>query len=72
MSWTMEKPVMSALVRHLGARPFAILGASFEPVLRGAAVILQLAHAIKHVPGAAAERFGAGLCLAKAAAHSGF
>ena len=29
-----------ALVRHLGTAPFAILGPPFEPVLRGAAVLL--------------------------------
>jgi len=40
MSWTMEKPVTDALVRHLGPAPFAILGAPFEPVLRGFAVIV--------------------------------
>ena len=35
MSWTMEQFVSGALVRHLGTRPFAILGPPFEPVLRG-------------------------------------
>ncbi len=40
MSWTMEDFVSSALVRHLGAGPFAVLGAPFEPVLRGAAVLV--------------------------------
>jgi predicted acyltransferase len=40
MSWTIEHFVSSALVRHLGTAPFAILGAPFEPVLRGAAVVL--------------------------------
>jgi predicted acyltransferase len=40
MSWTMEGFVSSALVRHLGAAPFAILGAPFEPVLRGIGVIV--------------------------------
>lgn len=40
MSWTLEDFVSSALVRHLGAAPFAILGAPFEPVLRGIAVML--------------------------------
>jgi predicted acyltransferase len=39
MSWTMEKFVMGALVRHLGSAPFAILGPPFEPVLRGLAVV---------------------------------
>ena len=40
MSWTIEHFVSSALVRHLGAAPFAILGAPFEPVLRGVGVLL--------------------------------
>ena len=40
MSWTMESFVRDALVRHLGRAPFAVLGAPFEPVLRGAAVLL--------------------------------
>jgi predicted acyltransferase len=40
MSWTLEHFVMSALVRHLGPAPFAILGAPFEPVLRGIGVLL--------------------------------
>jgi len=40
MSWTMESFVRDALVRHVGRAPFAILGAPFEPVLRGAAVLL--------------------------------
>jgi len=40
MSWTMEEFVRDALVRHLGRGPFAALGAPFEPVLRGAAVLL--------------------------------
>ena len=40
MSWTMEDFVRGALLRHLGRAPFAILGAPFEPVLRGAAVLL--------------------------------
>ena len=35
MSWTIEHFVSSALVRHLGTAPFAILGPPFEPVLRG-------------------------------------
>ena len=39
MSWTMEQFVSGALVRHLGTRPFAILGPPFEPVLRGFAVV---------------------------------
>lgn len=40
MSWTMEEFVSSALVRHLGPGPFAFLGPPFEPVLRGAAVLV--------------------------------
>jgi predicted acyltransferase len=40
MSWTMEHFVSSALVRHLGRAPFAIAGPPFEPVLRGAGVVL--------------------------------
>jgi heparan-alpha-glucosaminide N-acetyltransferase len=40
MSWTMEHFVMSALVRHAGAAPFAILGPPFEPVLRGVGTLL--------------------------------
>lgn len=40
MSWTIEHFVSSALVRHLGAAPFQVLGDPFEPVLRGAAVLL--------------------------------
>ena len=40
MSWTIEHFISSALVRHLGPGPFAIMGPPFEPVLRGAAVVL--------------------------------
>jgi heparan-alpha-glucosaminide N-acetyltransferase len=40
MSWTMEVWVRDAWVRHLGAARFAIFGAPFEPVLKGAAVLL--------------------------------
>lgn len=40
MSWTIEEVVSHALVRHLGSAPFAVLGAPFEPVLRGAAVLV--------------------------------
>ncbi len=40
MSWTIEHFVTSALVRHLGPGPFAIMGPPFEPVLRGLAVLL--------------------------------
>ena len=40
MSWTMESFVSSALTRHLGRSTFLVLDAPFEPVLRGAAVVL--------------------------------
>jgi predicted acyltransferase len=40
MSWTMEDFISSALLRHLGPAPFAIMGAPFEPVLRGIAILL--------------------------------
>jgi predicted acyltransferase len=40
MSWTIEHFVSSALVRHLGAAPFAIFGPPFEPVLRGIGVLI--------------------------------
>jgi predicted acyltransferase len=40
MSWTLEHFVSSALLTHLGRAPFLVLGAPFEPVLRGAAVLL--------------------------------
>jgi predicted acyltransferase len=40
MSWTIEHFVSSALVRHLGPAPFAVMGPPFEPVLRGAAVLV--------------------------------
>jgi heparan-alpha-glucosaminide N-acetyltransferase len=40
MSWTIEHFVSSALVRHLGTWPFAILGPPFEPVLRGVGVLI--------------------------------
>jgi heparan-alpha-glucosaminide N-acetyltransferase len=40
MSWTLEDFVKAALLRHLGRAPFAVLGAPFEPVLQGAAVLL--------------------------------
>ena len=40
MSWTIEHFVSGALLRHLGAAPFAILGPPFEPVLRGAAILV--------------------------------
>jgi heparan-alpha-glucosaminide N-acetyltransferase len=40
MSWTIEHFVSAALVRHLGSAPFAVFGPAFEPVLRGAAVVI--------------------------------
>ncbi len=40
MSWTMEGFISGALVRHLGHAPFLIFGEPFEPVLRGAAILL--------------------------------
>jgi heparan-alpha-glucosaminide N-acetyltransferase len=40
MSWTIEHFVTAALLRHLGRAPFAIMGAPFEPVLRGMAVLM--------------------------------
>ncbi len=40
MSWTMEHFVSENLVRHLGTAPFRVLGAPFEPVLRGIGVLL--------------------------------
>jgi predicted acyltransferase len=40
MSWTMEHFVSENLVRHFGHAPFLIFGAPFEPVLRGATVLL--------------------------------
>ncbi|MPY89918.1 MAG: hypothetical protein GEU99_18595 [Luteitalea sp.] len=40
MSWTLEEFVASAIERHLGQAPFLLLGAPFEPVLRGLAVLL--------------------------------
>src|SRR4051794_15696636 len=39
MSWTLEGFVTGALARHVGRTPFLVLGAPFEPVLRGAAVL---------------------------------
>jgi predicted acyltransferase len=39
MSWTLEHFVSENLVRHVGRAPFLVLGAPFEPVLRGAAVL---------------------------------
>jgi predicted acyltransferase len=40
MSWTIERFISTALVRHLGAAPFAVLGQPFEPVLRGVGVLI--------------------------------
>ena len=40
LSWTLELFVISALLRQFGPGWFAILGAPFEPVLRGAAVLV--------------------------------
>ena len=40
MSWTLEDFVKGALVRHLGNAPFTLLGTPFEPVLKGATVVL--------------------------------
>ncbi len=40
MSWTMKPFVSTALVTHLGTRPFLIFGPAFEQVLLGAAVML--------------------------------
>jgi predicted acyltransferase len=40
MSWTLEHAVTSALVRHAGTAPFAIVGPPFEPVLRGVSTLL--------------------------------
>jgi len=39
MSWTLEDVVKGALARHIGNAPFAMLGAPFEPILKGAAVV---------------------------------
>lgn len=40
ISWTIEHFVSANLVRHFGLAPFLLLGAPFEPVLRGIAVLL--------------------------------
>ncbi len=40
ISWTIERFVAGALVRHLGTAPFAVLGAPFEPVLLGVGIML--------------------------------
>ena len=40
MSWTMEEFVVHALNRHVGNAAFLAFGAPFEPVVRGATVLL--------------------------------
>jgi predicted acyltransferase len=40
MAWTMESFVQRSIQIHLGSAPFLVLGAPFEPVLRGIAVLL--------------------------------
>ena len=40
MSWTLEHFVAGSLTTHLGRGPFLWIGPPFEPVLRGAAVLL--------------------------------
>jgi heparan-alpha-glucosaminide N-acetyltransferase len=40
MSWTMEHFVSESLTIHFGRAPFLVLGAPFEPVLHGIAVLL--------------------------------
>jgi heparan-alpha-glucosaminide N-acetyltransferase len=40
MSWTIEHFITSALLRHLGRAPFAILGPPFEPVLLGVGALV--------------------------------
>jgi heparan-alpha-glucosaminide N-acetyltransferase len=40
ISWTIEHFVASALVRHFGTGPFAVLGPPFEPVLKGIGVLI--------------------------------
>ena len=40
MSWTLEDFIKGALTRHVGSAAFAFLGAPFEPVLKGGAVVL--------------------------------
>ncbi len=40
MSWTMERFVSESLTIHFGRAPFLVLGAPFEPVLHGMAVLL--------------------------------
>jgi len=40
MAWTMEHFVQESLQIHVGNSPFLVLGAPFDPVLRGIAVLL--------------------------------
>lgn len=40
MSWTLEDFVKGAIGRHIGHAPFYVFGPAFEPVLKGAAVLL--------------------------------
>jgi predicted acyltransferase len=40
MTWTMERPLLDALNRHLGRETFLIFGAPFEALLRGIAAML--------------------------------
>jgi len=40
MSWTLEHFVSESLKIHLGSAPFLVFGPPFEPVLRGACVLL--------------------------------
>jgi predicted acyltransferase len=40
MSWALERFVSESLRIHLGSAPFLLFGPPFEPVLRGAAVLL--------------------------------
>ncbi len=42
MSWTVAEPIRDMLYRHLGTRPFAVLGAELVPTLSGAATMLIL------------------------------
>jgi heparan-alpha-glucosaminide N-acetyltransferase len=42
MSWTMERPIMAFLHRHLGERIFLVAGEAWEPVLFGSAVLLSM------------------------------
>lgn len=46
LSWTVESPLHAALLRHLGERPFAILGEQFVPQLSGLATLAILFYAL--------------------------